>query len=360
VVGGGIAGLLTAYYAAPLAESVTVLGRAAVAEQVPALIRHDFLDVRRASLAAEAHRLWLELQARWGRRLLRNCGHLNLASAGVTPGVGATAGERGYEVLAQLGLRREALSGRRLASRFPQLAANAAWLDVDAGLIDVEAVTDALTGAVRARGVTVHESATVRGIGRNRDGWHVGIDYGALGCDGLVITAELGTNAMLKLLPGCGRRFPLRLGQPAQSTYFIPEQATRAQFTDLALPAFACPEVGIYGRPIIDGQTPGVRISLCSRSASGGFGSAADFVDACMPGLRGAPTSDPGLPGWVEASDGEFIIGPVPDADGVYAAVGFGRSLCAFAPWIGLVLAQLAIHRDTSFDIARFSPARFA
>jgi glycine/D-amino acid oxidase-like deaminating enzyme len=360
VVGGGIVGLLAAYYAAPLAESVTVLGRATAGEHVPRSIRHDYLDARRASLAVEAHRLWLELQARWGRRLLRNCGHLTLAAASAASAVDAGPGARGYEVLAQLGLRREALAGSRLASRYPQLAADAGWLDVDAALVNARAVSDALTRAVQERGVTVHESARVRGIGRGRDGWHVGTDYGALGCDRLVITAGLGTNAVLELLPDCPARFPLRPVEPTQVTYFIPAPAAWAQFTEAELPAFAYPDIGIYGQPIIDGQTPGVRIALCGGSPAAAFGSVADFVAACMPALRGAPTARAHPDRWVEAADGEFIIGPVPEAEGVYAAAGWGGSLCAFAPWIGLVLAQLAVDRDTSYDIARFSPARFA
>jgi glycine/D-amino acid oxidase-like deaminating enzyme len=359
-VGGGIAGLLTAYYAALLAESVTVLGQSAGAERVPRSIRHDFLDVRRASLAVEAHRLWLELQARSGRRLLRNCGHLTLARTSLTPAVPAARGARGYEVLAQLGLRREALSGSQLANRFPQFAADAGWLDVDAGLVDVQAVTDMLTRALRERGVTVHESARVRGIGRSRDGWHVGTDYGALGCDRLVITADLSMNAVLEMLPDCPFRLPLRAGQPAEVSYFIPAAAARARFTDLELPAFAYPDVGIYGQPIVDGQTPGVRIGVCRRPPAGGFGSAADFVAACMPALHRAPSAAAGQDAWVEAVDGEFVIGPVTEADGVYTAAGWGASLCGFAPWIGLVLAQLAMDGDTSYDIARFSPARFA
>jgi sarcosine oxidase len=372
VVGGGIAGLLAAYYAAPLAESVTVLGLAAVEQPVPGSIRHDFPDVRLASLAAEAHTLWRELQASCGRRLLRTCGHLTLARAGVTPGTDAGVpgvapragtdaadGARGYEVLAQLGLRREALSGARLASRFPQFVADAGWLDVDAGLVDVEAVASALTAAVRQRGVAVHESARVRGLRRNRDGWHVGIDYGALGCDSLVITPDQGTNAVLELLPDCPARFPPRPGRPAQVTYFTPPRRARAQFTDLALPSFAYPDAGIYGQPIIDGLTAGVRIGLFRRASAGGFGSAADFVAACMPVLRGAPTADAGQEDWVDSADGESIIGPMPGADGVYVAGGWDASLWGFAPWIGLVLAQLAMDHDTSYDITRFSPARF-
>ena len=31
-----------------------------------------------------------------------------------------------------------------------------------------------------------------------------------------------------------------------------------------------------------------------------------------------------------------------------------------FAPWVGRVLAQLAVQRGTVYDIGRFTPARFA
>jgi sarcosine oxidase len=103
-----------------------------------------------------------------------------------------------------------------------------------------------------------------------------------------------------------------------------------------------------------------VRIGACGGPSAGAFGSTADFVAAYMPALRGVPRTDAHPDCWVEAADGEFIIGPVSEAENVYAAAGWGGSLCAFAPWIGLVLAQLAIDQDTSYDIARFSPARFA
>jgi len=360
VLGGGIVGLLTAYYAAPLAESVTVLGQAAAVEPVPRPIRHDFPDLRLACLAAEAHKLWLELQARSGRRLLRNCGYLTLARAGGAPGVDATLGALSHEVLAQLGLRREAFAGAQLASRFPQFTADAGWLDVDAGLVDNNAVTDALARAVRERGVTVHESSMVRGIGRDHDAWHVATDYGVLGCDSLVITAGQGTNGILELLPGGQARIPLRPGQPAEVTYFLPAQLERAQFTDIALPAFAYPGAGIYGEPIVEGQTPGVRIGLHRRPSAGAFDSAADFVAACMPALRNAPRVSAGQDRCAEVSDDELTIGPVTGADGVYVAAGWCGSLCAFAPWAALVLAQLVVNHDTSYDIGRFLPARFA
>jgi glycine/D-amino acid oxidase-like deaminating enzyme len=37
-----------------------------------------------------------------------------------------------------------------------------------------------------------------------------------------------------------------------------------------------------------------------------------------------------------------------------------GRAGYKFAPWVGRVLAQLALQQGTVYDIGRFTPARFA
>ena len=366
---------MTAYYAAPLAESVTVLDRTRVGDPGTASyaltrsVRHDYLDPRYASLAAEARRLWLELQARSGRRLLVDCGCLNLAKASVTANMAATYGARSYEVLAQLGLRRDALSGAQMAARFPQFAADAGWLDLDAGYADVTVVTEVLTQALRERGVTVHENVRVRGIGRDSDGWQVAIDYGALGSDAVVIAAGLGTNDLLDLIPDCGLRFPLRPDRPVQSKYFIPPDPVRTQFTEQAMPVFAYLDVGIYGHPIVDGRTPGVKIGFYhppdAEIVPSPIGSVEDFVAECMPSLRGARAVDVAEASGVDTcsydlvADDEFIVGAVPGADGIYTGVGWRGTGYKFAPWAGLVLAQLALEQDTSYDLARFSPARF-
>ena len=56
----------------------------------------------------------------------------------------------------------------------------------------------------------------------------------------------------------------------------------------------------------------------------------------------------------------EFILGAVPGADGLYTGVGWRGTGYKFAPWVGRVLAQLALQRGTVYDIGRFTPARFA
>ena len=79
------------------------------------------------------------------------------------------------------------------------------------------------------------------------------------------------------------------------------------------------------------------------------IGSVEDFVADCMPGLRGARSwtsprpaaSTPAPTTW--SADDDFILGPVPGADGVFAGVGWRGTGYKFAPWVGRVLAQLAV-----------------
>jgi glycine/D-amino acid oxidase-like deaminating enzyme len=376
IIGGGVMGLMTAYYAAPLAASVTVLDKSRVGDPATASfaltrsVRNDYLDLEYSRLAFEARQLWADLQERGGQRLLVDCGCLNLVKTSVTPDVGATYAARSFAVLEELQLRRERLSGPELTRRFPQFAADGGWLDVDAGFADVAAVTQLLAAALPARGVSVREGARILGIVRDGGCWQVRTDTGTVESDALVITAGLGTNDVLELIPGCATRFPLSPDRPAQSKYFIPDPATRDQYTEQVMPVFAYLDVGIYGHPIYDGRTPGVKIGFYNPPDAtvvpSRIGSVEDFVAECMPGLRGARTVDVAEASGVDTcfydlvGDDNFILGPVPGAEGVFTGVGWRGTGYKFAPWVGRVLAQLAVQHGTVYDIGRFAPGRFA
>jgi glycine/D-amino acid oxidase-like deaminating enzyme len=376
IIGGGVMGLMTAYYAAPLAESVTVLERSRVGDPGTASfgltrsVRNDYLDPQYARLAFEARQLWLDLQQRAGQRLLVDCGCLNLVKSSVTPDVPASYAARSFAVLDELRLPREALPGPALAARFPQFAADAGWLDVDAGFADVAAVTALLRSAVPARGADIREETEIQAITRSGGGWLVRTSAGPVESDILVITAGLGTNGVLELIPGCPVRFPLSPDRPVQSKYFIPDPAVRDQYTEANLPVFAYLDVGIYGHPVYTGKTPGVKIGFYhppdATVVPSPIRSVEDFVAECMPGLRGAETVDVAEASGVDTcfydlvGDDDFVLGPVPGADGVLVGVGWRGTGYKFAPWVGRVLAQLAVSHGTVYDISRFAPARFA
>jgi sarcosine oxidase len=375
IIGGGVMGLMTAYYAAPLADSVTVLEKTRIGDPGTASfaltrsVRNDYLDPEYSRLAVEARRLWQELQAASGQRLLVDCGCLNLVKESVTPRVADSYAVRSFAVLEDLRLRREQLPAAALAERFPQFSADGGWLDVDAGFADVAAVTALLSAAVPARGVQVTENAQISGIERAGDGWRVFTAAGPVESDVLIITAGLGTNDLLGLIPGCDVRFPLSPDRPAQSKYFIPDPRVRDQYTEQVLPVFAYLDVGIYGHPLYEGRTPGVKIGFYNPPdadvVASSIGSVEDFVAQCMPGLRGAQTVDVAEASGVDTcfydlvGDDEFILGPVPGAAGVFTGVGWRGTGYKFAPWVGRVLAQLAVQRGTVYDIRRFTPGRF-
>jgi sarcosine oxidase len=376
IIGGGVMGLMTAYYAAPLAETVTVLDRSRVGDPATASfgltrsVRNDYRDPEYARLAFEARRLWRGLERDFGRRLLIDCGCLNLVKASVTPDLDSTYAVESYAVLEQLGLPREALSGAQLRQRFPQFDADGGWLDVDAGFADLAAVTGALRLHLRARGVRVVETCEPRGITRSGQSWIVATDSGPVESDVLVVTAGLGTNDVLGLVPGCRVRFPLSPDRPTQSVYFIPPAGSRAMFTQDVMPVFAYLDIGIYGHPIYDGNTPGVKIGFynppdVARTPSR-IGSVEEFVAECIPGLRDAEVVDVATASGVDncwydlVADDEFILGAVPGAPGLFTGVGWRGTGYKFAPWVGRVLAQLALQQGTVYDIGRFTPARFA
>ena len=376
IIGGGVMGLMTAYYAAPLAGSVTVLDKSKIGDPGTASfgltrsVRNDYIDPQYSRLAFEARQLWLDLQERAGERLLVDCGCLNLVKSAVTPDVAGSYATRSFAVLQDLQLRCEALTGPALSQRFPQFAADGGWLDLDAGFADVEAVTALLRSAVPARGAEIREEAEIRAITRLGGGWVVQTSAGPVESDALVITAGLGTNELLELIPGCPVRFPLSPDRPMQSRYFIPEPAARSRYTEAALPVFAYLDIGIYGHPMYDGRTPGVKIGFYrppdADVVPSPIGSVEDFVAECMPGLRGAATVDVAEASGVDTcnydlvSDDDFILGPVPGTSGVFTGVGFRGTGYKFAPWVGRVLAQLAIQQGTVYDISRFAPDRFA
>ena len=376
IIGGGVMGLMTAYYAAPLADSVTVLERSRVGDPATASfgltrsVRNDYRDPAYARLAFEARQLWRELERASGERLLVDCGCLNLVKDSVTPDLDQTYAVQSYAVLEQLQLRREVFSRAQLAQRFPQFDADGGWLDVDAGFADLAAVTRVLREGLRARGVTVAENTWPQAITRSGGAWITATAAGPVESDVLVITAGLGTNEVLELLPGRPVAFPLRPDRPSQSKYFIPPAGTREQFTETAMPVFAYLDIGIYGHPIYDGKTPGVKIGFYNppdvTRAPSRIGSVEDFVAECMPGLRGAEVVDVAAASGVDTcwydlvEDDEFILGAVPGAEDVFTGVGWRGTGYKFAPWVGRVLAQLAVQRGTVYDIGRFTPARFA
>jgi len=351
-------GLFTAERAAQLGARVAVVEQGRIGDPLTASFgrtrsfRNDYLDAAYARLAHEAYRLWGEFERRTGTEVLVRCGCLNLAKRTVTPDVDATYAQRTHEKLLALGLPTEALDRDALGARYPDLDADLGRLDPEAGVVDVGAVTAGLTRALDELGVDVYEG--------------VGFRPGDIAARALVVTAGHGTNDVLAGLDGCDLQVPISRDRPSEAKYLIPPAGARERFTAERMPVLAYLDTGIYCHPIVDGLVDAVKIGYYNppdvERGTTPITDIAGFVEECLPGLRDAEVRD------VEdvdqcdydlVDDDDFVLGAIPGVADAYVGVGWRGTGYKFAPWVGRVLAGLAVQEGTVYDIARFDPGRF-
>jgi glycine/D-amino acid oxidase-like deaminating enzyme len=373
VIGGGVMGLFTAYHASAAFDRVVVLEQGRVGDPMTASFgrtrsfRNDYLDTEYGRLAHEAFRLWGEFEAQTGTRALVRCGGMNIAKRAVTPDLERTYAELSYETLTRLGMRREALDREEVRRRFPYLDADIARIDLDAGVVDVRAVTRALTQALGERGVRVVEGAQPTAIARAEGTFRVSTGAGEFAADSVVVTAGHGTNDVLSRLPGCELRVPIERDRPSEAKYFSPPDGDRERFTSDAMPVIAYLDAGIYCHPIVEGVVDDVKIGYYNPPDmprdDTSIDSIASFVEQCMPGLAGAAARDVADVDQCEydlVADDDFVLGAIPGVPGAFVGVGWRGTGYKFAPWVGRTLAELALQDGTVYDVGRFDPARFA
>ncbi len=372
VIGGGVMGLFTAYYAGAGAARVAVLERGTVGDPITASYgrtrsyRQDYLDPLYARLAHEATRLWSDFERATGSDVLVRCGCLNIAKSAVTPDLDGTYAQLSADVLRRLDLAPDRLDRAALAARYPGVDADVGYLDPAAGLVDVRAVTAALLMVLRARGVVVHENTETLSIEPVGALIHVRTGTAEFVTRALVITAGHGTNDVLALLQECHLRVPLTRDRPSEAKYYRPAADARLRFTAPALPVIAYLDTGVYVHPIVEGVVDEVKIGYYNPPdlPRGRTGAAdiADFVRQCLPGLTGAEVNDVldvDQCDYDLVLDDDFVLGPVPPFGNVFVGVGWRGTGYKFAPLIGRVLFQLARQGGTVYDIGRFDPARF-
>jgi glycine/D-amino acid oxidase-like deaminating enzyme len=372
VIGGGVMGLFTAYHAAQRSARVVVLERGRIGDPATASygrtrsFRNDYLDPVYARLAHEAFRLWGDFERETGSRVLVRCGCLNIGKRTVTPDLERTYAQLSFETLTRLRLRTESFDGEALRRRFSYLDADMAHLDLDGGVVDLPAVTRALTGALGARGVRALEGVETEAIERAGASLRVVTDAGEFVTRTLVVAAGHGTNDVLARLPGCRLRVPITKDRPTEAKYFVPPDDARRQFTSDVMPVIAYLDAGIYCHPIVDGLVDAVKVGYYhppdlpgERARIDGI---ASFVEHCMPGLATATVRDVDDVDQCDydlVADDEFVLGPIPGFANAFVGVGWRGTGYKFAPWVGRVLAACALRGGTDYDIDRFEPARF-
>jgi len=372
VIGGGVMGLFTAYHASAGFGRVAVLERGTIGDPTTASFgrtrsyRKDYLDPMYVRLADEAMTLWTEFERAIGSQVLVRCGCMNIASESITADLADTYAQRSTDTMRGMGVGPTVLHSDEIAVRYPYLRADLAHLDDAAGLVDLAAVTSALTRTLAARKVAVHEKIETSAITPEREFVRVRTDVGDFVARAVVITAGHGTNEVLAMLPGCDLRIPITKDRPSEAKYFVPPPAERHRYTCDAMPVIAYLDTGVYVHPIVEGVVDAVKIGYYNppdipRDRTG-VADIADFVQQCLPGLADASSSDVldvDQCDYDLVADDDFVMGAVPGCERVFVGVGWRGTGYKFAPWVGRTLFQLALQDGTVYDIARFDPSRF-
>jgi sarcosine oxidase len=310
--------------------------------------------------------MWGEFEAHTATEALVRCGCLNIAKRSVTPDLAGTYAQMSHEVLRQVGLETQALEADAVRRRFPYLDADMARLDVDAGVADLPAVTRTLTRVLAEHAVETVEGVETTAIVRDGDALRVLTDAGEFATRALVVTAGHGTNDLLARLAGCRLQVPLTRDRPSEAKYLVPPAHARERFVAGTMPVIAYLDAGIYCHPIVDGLVDAVKIGYYNPPdmprGTTSIDSVASFVAQCMPGLADAEMRD------VEdvdqcdydlVADDDFVLGPIPGVANAFVGVGWRGTGYKFAPWVGRVLADLALAEGAPHGIDRFDPARF-
>lgn len=378
IIGGGIMGLMTAYYATQFSgKKILVLEKRTVGNEYAASsgysrsIRNDYLDPYYSLLAAEATKMWQSLEKISSEPFFIRCGVLNIAKNTVTPDLSQTYAYQSSKVLQALGFANQLFKRNQLKKTFPQFDADLACLDVDAGFLYIPAILRFLKKELKDRKVVIRESTEVLRVEKQNTEINCVLNGGKLiTSKNLVVTVEAWTLEFLSQVQGA-KWLKLPIVPVAQKLeYFAVPPNLGKQFSASSMPVFAYLDAGIYGHPLYK-DTPGLKVayfdpngaklvkSVFDPQPQNLISSNRDFICECLPSLKESVVVKEENNYYDMTPDNNFVIGQLPGQKNVYIAAGFCGTGFKFAPLIGRIMAELAFRKRTVFDIVRFDPKRF-
>lgn len=373
IIGGGIMGLMTAYFASDFVKNITILeknvigknNKEAASFSFTRSIRVDFLEPLYAALANEAQTLWLEIERKAKEKLFVKCGCLNIAKKSVTPNFEGTYAEKSYEVSKQLSFEQTAFDKKELQKKFPQFEADLGRMDIKGGFLLVQAIIKFLLKELKKKKVTIEENINVLSIEERGTNVTVKTDKQTFTADKIVLTPGKGTNPLLKLIKNNKQTFDITYSRPQRKYYYPPKNITD-KFLPENFPVFAYTDVGIYGHPIFDKKKNAVKVAyfvpVGIPKDEKKIKCVEDFVNECMPMLKDVKSEEitDADNCWYDiVVDDDFILGKLPKFNNILIGTGWRGTGYKFAPLVGKILAQLALQNATVYDIQQFSPERF-
>ncbi|HET6749713.1 MAG TPA: N-methyl-L-tryptophan oxidase [Actinomycetes bacterium] len=323
------------------------------------IIRRSYHTPAYVRLAGLAYRAWAELEREAGERLVVRTGGLDLFPPGAAIPPGSYLGS-----LAACGVPHEWLEAAEVRRRWPVFeldpGTGGLW-QADGGIVPAAGGTALLQRLAAHHGATLLERTAVTEVRDLGDAVEVRAAGGRWRAARLLLCADAWTNELLAPL---GARLPLVVTQE-QFSYFTP--ADRAAFAVGRFPVWIwMDDPSFYGFPVWPGAALKAAQDVGGREVtarSRGFepdpaasGRLAGFLRARLPAAAGAHVSTATCL-YTLTPDRDLVLGPLPGHPRVLVALGAAHGF-KFAPLLGRLLADLALHGGTEEDLSAFDPAR--
>ncbi|MDP9068238.1 MAG: N-methyl-L-tryptophan oxidase [Actinomycetota bacterium] len=251
IVGAGVMGAATAWALAPSGRDVVVLEQFTPAHRRGSshgrtrIFRLSYPDARWVRMAQRALKLWRELEAEVGERLLAQSGGLDIGD-----GVAANAA-----ALEECGADYELEEGRAFGRRFPGIAlapGEAVLFQPDAGVVAAELSVAAFLGSAQRRGAEVAYSQRVVALHAHAEGVEVRTDHSLYRARVAVVTAGGWARNLLRT---AGIELPVRVTRETVA-YFALDGVPPPPVVEWDAPATYClpsPDQGVKAAQHIAG-----------------------------------------------------------------------------------------------------------
>jgi sarcosine oxidase len=322
------------------------------------VIRRSYHTPGYVRLAGLAYRAWAELEREAGERLVVTTGGLDLfpASSAIPPGPYRAS-------LEACGVPYQWLDAAEVMRRWPAFRLDAGvhglW-QADGGMVPAARGTRRMQRLAVAHGATLLDQApvtAVRDLGGSVEVTAAGTTFRA---GRLLLCTDAWTSDLLAQLD---TSLPLVVTQE-QFSYFRP--ADPAAFAPGRFPVWIwMDDPSFYGFPVWPGaalkaaqDVGGREVTAATRSFEPDPAASerlVGFLHARLPAAGSHDHTATCL--YTLTPDRDLVLGPLPGHDRVLVALGAAHGF-KFAPLLGRVLADLALHGGTEVDVAPFAPGR--
>lgn len=364
VVGGGVMGSAAAYHLARdgvrvlLIEQFGIVHTQGSSHGPSRIIRLAYDTEDYVQLARAAYAFWHELEAESGQPLLRKIGGLDL---GVPDALALDEIRQTYEAA---GVPFEALDRDEIVRRFPQFQlpeGTIGYYQPDYGLLAADQCVAALATQARAYGAQIHEHETVHAVSPLESGVRVQTDKGVYTAGRAILSAG---SWMRPLVGQLGIDLPLTVTkelivyfQPPDPAPYMPGRFPLFihRFPKTTTLGSGFPIFGHEGfKMIFDRTGPVVDPEDPNRDpAPGQLERLLRYAGSVLPSL-GNKVIETVTCRYTLTPDEHFIIDRHPAHPQIVIASPCSGHGFKFGSVIGRILADLALHGQTTYPIERF------